>query len=298
MRAYLFFLSGMAGFAGVVWAGGAPVFNAAIIFAVVFIGWGVNQVINDILGLEEDRINAPHRALVTGALPLKAAVWISAALFVMGLVATAYLSVQAIWLYLAVFGLNILYEYAKAVPLLGNVVFGLLMPLTFYYGFQCASGEPLMDVFSNQVLFRVALGLFMINFSMCFFTYYKDYEGDKAVGKRTLVVFLTPEKARYTNFVFSLLPFLVMFGLPFDVHAGFIVCMCLNFAIFQNMALAYFDHPSGGKTYYNLAMNYVCAVLYEASFIVLVEPMLGVIVYILGYFGVKKIFQLHRNYLS
>ncbi|MCK5590481.1 MAG: UbiA family prenyltransferase [Candidatus Pacebacteria bacterium] len=298
MRAYLFFLSGMAGYAGVAWAGGASLLNTIAILGVVFIGWGVNQVVNDILGLKEDRINAPHRSLVTGALPLKAAIIISALLFVAGLVVTAHLNIHAIWLYLAVFSLNILYEYAKGVPIAGNMIFASFMPLCFYYGAQCAVGESLEVIFANQMFLGVALGFFLVNFSMCFFTYYKDYEGDKTAGKKTLVVLLSPEKARFTNFVFSLLPFAALFVMPFELNLFFVASMCLNFIMFQYTALAYFKHPTGESTYYNLRWNYAATVLYEVSFIMLVKPLSGVLLYVLCFVGVMGIFQLHKDHLS
>lgn len=298
MRVYLFFLSGMASYAGVAWVGGASVLDTAAILAVVFIGWGVNQVVNDILGLKEDRINAPHRPLVTGELPLRAAIVISAALFVMGLIVTAYLSINAIWIYLAVFALNILYEYAKGLPIAGNVIFATFMPLCFYYGAQCASDDSLEAIFANQMFLGVALGFFLINFSMCFFTYYKDYEGDKTAGKKTLVVLLSPEKARFTNFVFSVVPFAALLVMPFELNPFFVGSMCLNFLMFQYMAAAYFKNPTGESTYYNLRWNYVSAVLYEVSFIMLVEPLLGVLLYVLSLIGVMGIFQLHRDHLS
>jgi len=294
MRVYLFFLSGMAGYAGAVWAGGAPALETVAILAVVFVGWGVNQVVNDILGLKEDRINAPHRPLVTGELPFKAAVAISTFLFVIGLIVTVHLSIHAIWLYLAVFSLNILYEYAKGVPIAGNVIFALFMPITFFYGFQCAGGSVLV----NSALFAVALGFFLINFSMCFFTYYKDYEGDRAAGKKTLVVMLSPEKSRFINFVFSVLPFLALLALPFVPNSLFIISMCLNFILFQYVAWVYFKSPTGEGTYYNLRWNYVSAVLYEVSFIMLVEPSLGVLLYGLSFVGVLGIFRLHKDHLS
>lgn len=294
MRVYMFFLSGMAGYAGVAWAGGASVLNTIAILGVVFIGYGVNQVVNDILGLKEDRINAPHRPLVTGELSLRAAIIISALLFVIGLIVTAYLSIHAIWLYLAVFSLNILYEYAKGVPIAGNVIFALLMPITFFYGIQCAGGNVLAD----PAFFALALAFFLINFSMCYFTYYKDYEGDKAAGKKTLVVLLSPEKARFTNFVFSLLPFVALLAMPFQFNSFFVASMCLNFILFQYTALAYFICPTGESTYYNLRWNYAAAVLYEVSFIMLVEPLLGVLLYVLSFVGVLGIFRLHKDHLS
>jgi geranylgeranylglycerol-phosphate geranylgeranyltransferase len=298
MRVYLFFLSGMAGYAGVAWAGGASAIDTIAILAVVFVGWGVNQVVNDILGLKEDRINAPHRPLVTGVLPLRAAIVISAVLFVIGLIVTAYLNTSAIWLYLAVFFLNALYEYAKGLPIAGNVNFALLMPICFFYGVLCAGGESLEASFANQKHLGVALAFFLINFSMCFFTYYKDYEGDEVAGKKTLVVLLSPEKARFTNFVFSALPFATLFAMPFVPNSFFIVSMFLNFLMFQYVALAYFRCPMGESTYYNLKWNYASAVLYEVSFIMLVEPSIGVLLYVLSLVGVLGIFQLHKDHLS
>ena len=293
MRAYLFFLSGMAGYTGVVYAGGTSALDTVLILAVVFFGWGVNQVINDILGLKEDRVNAPHRPLVTGELPLKAAIIISALLFAAGLIITAVINAHALWLYLAVFALNIVYEYAKGIPLLGNLVFGLLMPITLVYGYICAGGE-----FIDPGLWAVSLTFFLANASLCFFTYYKDYEGDKNAGKKTLVVLLSSDKARYLNFVFSLLPFAVLLFMPLEFNKFFTVFMGLTFLVFQYTAWAFFKAPLGEKTYYNLKWNYLAAVLYEVSFIMLVQPLFGVLLYVLSFVGVTGLFWLHKNHLS
>ena len=297
MRPYLFFLSGMAGCTGIVYAGGTSILKTALILAVVFFGWGVNQVINDILGLKEDRINAPHRPLVTGELPFKTAITISAVFFIAGLAVTAYLNIYAIWIYLAVFLLNVFYEYMKGIPFVGNLVFALLMPLCLYYGAMCVNGAGL-EILTEESLWTAAVAFFLINFSMCFFTYYKDYDGDKKTGKKTLVVLLSPEKAKFLNFIFSLLPFAVLFFLPFELNLFFTGAMLLNFLMFQYTAWIFFKDTAGENTYYNLKWNFVTAVLYESSFIMLTAPQIGIMFYVLNFFIVMMLFQLHKDHLS
>jgi geranylgeranylglycerol-phosphate geranylgeranyltransferase len=37
-----------------------------VILVILFLAWGINQIINDFLGQKEDRINAPERPMVSG----------------------------------------------------------------------------------------------------------------------------------------------------------------------------------------------------------------------------------------
>ena len=73
MRLYYAFITGIAGWIGVSFYNFCmpeqfDYARSGIILAMLFLSWGVNQIINDYLGLPEDRINAPNRPMVTGEL--------------------------------------------------------------------------------------------------------------------------------------------------------------------------------------------------------------------------------------
>lgn len=91
-----------------------------IILALVFLSWGINQIINDYLGLKEDRINAPERPMVTGQLPPGPALGLSFFFLALtGAFTWFYLQPAAIIPLILGVSLNVLYEYAKGHGLWG-----------------------------------------------------------------------------------------------------------------------------------------------------------------------------------
>ncbi|MDD3927632.1 MAG: ubiquinone biosynthesis protein UbiA, partial [bacterium] len=70
MRIYYAFVTGITGWVGVslyhrLMPDHVNYMRSAMILLVLFLCWGVNQIFNDYLGLQEDRINAPNRPMVT-----------------------------------------------------------------------------------------------------------------------------------------------------------------------------------------------------------------------------------------
>ena len=304
MRFYLFFISGMAGFLGIIFVGEIFQIGRFItVLSVLLLGWGVNQVINDLVGLKEDRINAPHRPLVTGELPVLAAVVLSLLLFILGAIVTFILNTKALILYVVVFFINIGYEYSKKVPLLGNIVFGILLVPCLYYSAMCVHNTGL-EILLDKKLFLLAVAVLLINITLVFFTYYKDFPGDKVAGKKTLIVRLTPQKARYLNwfvsaFPFILLPFVcILPGWKNSVNPYFIGFMLLSFGILQYTASLFFKYPEGINTYYSLKWNFRGAVLYKTSLIALINPFLAGILYLINFIFLGVMFDLHRDHLA
>ena len=65
MRLYYAFITGISGWIGVafyhfLFPDRADAWRSALILCLLFLSWGINQIINDYLGLKEDRINAPQ----------------------------------------------------------------------------------------------------------------------------------------------------------------------------------------------------------------------------------------------
>lgn len=302
MRPYLFFISGMAGWLGVVFSGTTSSITKIItVISVVFIGWGVNQVINDLLGLKADKINAPHRPLISGELSIKEAIAISLFFFILGGIITYFLNPQAIILFLLVFMLNIIYEYSKKVPFLGNIVFGFLLAPCVYYGAMCINNKGLWDVLLDKRLGLIAIAVILVNITVAFFTYYKDYIGDKAGGRRTIIVQLSPYRARYLNYLMSAVPFTVLIFLPIwriSINVYFIVLIALTFLMLQYTAFLFFRNPQGVSTYYSLKWNFRGAVLFKTSFIALVNPLLAGILYLINFILVGFLFELHKDHLA
>jgi len=150
MRLYYSFVTGIAGWIGVAYYEHAVRAGQAlqprkklVILTLAFLSWGINQVINDFLGLKEDRINAPERPMVTGELNPQNAVFLSVFLILLSFYVTwFYLEPVAVIFLIAGVALNVLYETAKGHGVLGNIVFGIMISMATLYGFF-ASGGPL-----------------------------------------------------------------------------------------------------------------------------------------------------------
>ena len=180
MRLYYAFITGIAGWIGVsfyywhrpdllVW------WRSALILVMLFLSWGVNQIINDYLGLPEDRINAPNRPMVTGELHPGWAMGTSIALLLVVALVSWWLNPWSVVPLVLGVLLNVLYEFAKAWSLWGNVVFGLSIGMCTVYGFL--AGGPLITPLVSTNRISAFLLVALMNGLMTFYTYFKDLEG-------------------------------------------------------------------------------------------------------------------------
>lgn len=127
-----------------------------------------------------------------------------------------YTYLESIALLPAILGivLNIIYEYAKGHGVFGNIVFGLMIAMCTAFGFLAAGPTQAPYFTSSRV--SVLILVAVMNGLMTFYTYFKDYEGDKAAGKRTIIVSLGIEKSRYLAAISAFLP------------AGIFALLCVN----------------------------------------------------------------------
>lgn len=311
MRLYYAFVTGIPGWVGVAFYAHIAVnFKTVevvpsverkfVILMLLFLSWGINQIINDFLGQKEDRINAPRRPMVTGELHVGAAMVLSGLL----ILATTLIS----WFYLEPIALiplalgvllNILYEYAKGYGLWGNVIFGLMISMCPVFGYL-ASGPIHTPYFTSS---RLAIwGLIWLNNSlMTYYTYFKDYKGDKKVGKRTVIVKYGLKKARVFGLIGSALPFLyfiVVYSQDFivaRVNRVFIVLWIL--AVFLQIwtAVLYYRNPVGERTYFSLATNFRACICAQAALIALFNTELALILFIVSYIFVGFLFDLYPD---
>lgn len=304
MRWYGSFIAGMAGFVGIVFSGANPSTAVQLtVLAILFIGWGVNQVINDYLGIEEDKHNAPKRPLVSGRLNAKFALGLSAALFLIGFVITYFLNKEALSFYIAIFGLNIIYERAKRIPLLGNITFGLLIAPCLHYAAMCVSGASFLSTVLDKRLATLAVLIWLVNFVLCFFSDFKDYEGDKKANVKTLVVLLGIDKAKYLGAALILVPFLYLY---FVVRAGiiaryppdvyFVLMRIAAFLCFLFAGVRFIKYPQGPATYYSLKWAFAATVAFITMLIGLINPLLSMLVFVINPLLIGIIFYLYADY--
>lgn len=267
MRLYYAFITGIAGWLGIAFyqfqsPSKISLIRSLTILFLLFCSWGINQIINDYLGLAEDRINAPNRPMVTGELNANLAMLLSVILLSLVTILSIWLNPWAVIPIMVGVLLNVLYEYAKAWSIWGNIIFGLSISMCTIYGFL-AAGPILHPVFtSNRIcgVFLVAL----LNALMTFYTYFKDYHGDLIAGKKTLVVKYGINCARYLGIIGAFMPtifflfFIYMDWIPVkDILflRDFVFCAVTTIFLQLWTAILFFKYPIGERTYYSLAIN-------------------------------------------
>ncbi|WP_224366333.1 UbiA family prenyltransferase [Hyalangium versicolor] len=182
--------------AGAALAGSAAVPSAAVGWRVVLAafvaggGWGVGQLINDLLDRDTDAINAPGRPLADGRLsagPTLAVTLLSGLALIAALLALH----PAAWLLApAAVVLLVGYNKAKGVPLMGNLIHGGIAAVAGGLGVLGAlpsSAGSLSAALEGLVGALPMLGLILaIDAWFILANYEKDGIGDRAAGYRTL----------------------------------------------------------------------------------------------------------------
>ncbi|WHH59471.1 UbiA family prenyltransferase [Petroclostridium sp. X23] len=272
----------------------------AVILVMLFLSWGINQIINDYLGLKEDRINAPHRPMVTGELqPHKALLFTGFLLLITVLIIFFYL--EPIALIPAVLGvlLNVVYEYAKGYGIFGNIVFGLMISMCTAFGFLSAG--PTQSPYFTSSRISVMILVAVMNGLMTFYTYFKDYKGDKEADKKTIVVQLGIEKSRYIAILSSFMPAVIFMMLYFNgaivarVNNMFLILGILTIFLEVWTGYLYYKNPKGRKTYYSLAANFRACTCGQAALIALYNTELSIVLFLMAYIFVGFLFDLHTN---
>lgn len=310
MRLYYAFVTGIAGWLGVsFYHFCAPnrysTHRSFVIVTLLFLSWGINQIVNDFLGLAEDRINAPHRPMVTGELPAKPALALSLGMMTGVAVLSWFFNPWSVLPVAAGVVLNVLYEYAKAWSLWGNVVFGLSIAMCTVYGFL-ASGplvEPLVT--SNRLCVIVLVAL--LNGLMTYYTYFKDATGDAAAGKRTFIVRHGLHISRIAGLFGAFLPtlamglFLAVGWLPLQdilYQRDFVFCAVITVFLQLWTAVLYFRHPEGERAYFSLVTNFRACVAGQVTLIAIFNGTLALYMLSASYVFIGFLFGLYKDHRS
>jgi len=311
MRLYYAFITGIAGWLGVSFYfyvifrdhGRAVSFDdykrSAVILAILFASWGINQIFNDWLGLEEDKINAPHRPMVTGELNVKLALWLSGCLIGIAAVITYFLNPHALIPMVFGFALNFVYEYSKAWGLWGNVIFGVMIANCTAYGFLASGPTPEILFTSERIsaLFLVAL----MNGLMTYYTYFKDYKGDRAEGKDTFIVRYGIKTARKVGIIGAFLPTLFFFFFKymgwfnFEYTEHFIFCGTMTVFLQIWTAIRFYNKPVGPKAYFSNATNFRACACGQITLISIFNGTLALYLFNLTYVFIGFLFGLHED---
>lgn len=199
LRPHFFALSSMAALAG---AAGmretSEVTPRTVVAAITCgLGWGVGQIVNDLMDRESDAVNAPGRAIIDGRLPAGPALIAAVALGALLSVTTVLVHPRA-WIFLPMAVLLLVfYNAAKRVPVLGNVAHGALMTIAAAIGAASRVSLPMGDPESTTMFLRrifAASPAFVAVAAIAAWylqsNYEKDRPGDRAAGYFTLATVL------------------------------------------------------------------------------------------------------------
>jgi geranylgeranylglycerol-phosphate geranylgeranyltransferase len=314
MRLYYSFVTGMAGWLGVAYyeyLATNPLEHSIeivpspekklVILALLFLSWGINQIINDYLGLKEDRINAPHRPMVTGELNPRAAVLVSLALIAVSAAITwLFLEPIAIIFLLAGVLLNVFYEYAKGHGILGNIVFGLMITMAPLFGGYASGPTDSTVLLPHRI--SVLILVWVMNGLMTYYTYFKDHRGDEAAGKRTLVVLCGLEKSRWISIASAFLPTVVFMVLratglhQAPLNSTFLILGGLTVFLQVWTGVLYYRFASGPGAYASLITNFRACTCGQATLVAIFNPDLAIWLFIFSYIFVGFLFDFHRDH--
>jgi len=159
-------------------------YGPAVTALAAFLVCAAGNVYNDLVDIETDRVNRPHRVLVRGGLTRKYArnltIALNVAAFVMSLAVSLWVSASALITIGLLFAYNL---YLKRIPLVGNSVVALLAGMTFLTGGLAV--EPALT-------FRLPGPLIAAVFAFLFHLVREivkdvhDMEGDRQAGLNSL----------------------------------------------------------------------------------------------------------------
>lgn len=182
-----------------------------LLFVAAFAIGSSSNILNDYYDLPIDLINKPWRPLPSGLISAKTAYAVAIVLAIVGITASATISIVNGLIAFTAFMLSYAYSrYLKRMLILGNVTIAFLSCLTIVYG-----GVASKSVGINVIIASVFA--FLLNLGREFIKGIEDIEGDRRFGVRTLAAVLGP-KIAYTASVItfsvliclSLLPYLLL----------------------------------------------------------------------------------------
>jgi len=182
-------LAALASTASYMVAGGRSLEAVALLAVSTFLAEAGLFAHNDLVNLEEDRVNRPGAPLVTGEVGLGAARAVAYGSLSAGALAAALLGLLPLVIYLTAAILGTAYNARlKRVPFLGNFIVAFLTSMTYVYGMAAAGGF-------SPVLALLFVSSLVANLGREFVKTAIDVEGDLRAGVRTAASLLGPERA-------------------------------------------------------------------------------------------------------
>ncbi len=273
MRLYYGFVTLSAGWVGIaLYPGIISRFNCVLLSVILFCSRGVNQIINDYFKLEEDKINAPGRPMACGKLNKTGALAVSSMCIVGILVYSMWQNPAACVPILAGVLANIYYSKTKNI-----LLFAFSISCCAWFAYVVLGGR--VGAFftanhgQNAVLF---LGLLGCNALMTFFTYFKDVQGDKSVGKRTPQVRFGNESMRKAGLIWGLLPLVISFLVYVVAGWSPALGVLLSGSILSAFTGYVYDKPHRPQDdYFYLKYNFAACCALQAGLVAWFNPLVG-----------------------
>ncbi|MEI7827861.1 MAG: geranylgeranylglycerol-phosphate geranylgeranyltransferase [Euryarchaeota archaeon] len=180
-------------------------------FVVVFLVTAGGNVINDYYDVAIDKVNKPRRALPSGRITRKAALFYALTLLLLGVAASVFINPMCFGLATLNAALLVLYSWKlKQSALIGNLLVGYLTGSVFLFG-----GAAISTIFIPGVLFLSAT---LAITSREIVKDVEDLTGDKRAGASTLPIRygVTPS---LTAAAFFMLAAVAISPLPFIISA-------------------------------------------------------------------------------
>lgn len=176
------------------------------------------MVLNDVVDIKIDKINAPKRPLPQGIVTIKAAKLFSIVLFLLAISFSLVLPILNVIIVILFWGLGILYNlYFKKVGLVGNTIVSLSVAIPFIYGGIAVSNKL------SLLIILFSLMAFLTNMGREIIKGIADIKGDKFGKVNTLAVKFGPKSAYFIACIFIISAILISpFPLMLNIIANFL----------------------------------------------------------------------------
>ncbi|MCF8001911.1 MAG: UbiA family prenyltransferase [Halanaerobiales bacterium] len=181
---------------------------------------GSAMILNDYFDIEVDKVNAPHRPLPSGLISLKAVIFFTTIITLIGLFASFFINKLAVLLYIIFWIIGFLYNWKfKEKGLVGNLFVSLSVSITIILG-SIVVGSPW-----NKSVIIFSIMLFLFNLGEEIAADAMDIAGDKKRNIKSIAILIGKKNALNISFslfiIFIILSFLPvtlgLFGLSYFV---------------------------------------------------------------------------------
>jgi geranylgeranylglycerol-phosphate geranylgeranyltransferase len=183
-------------------------YNLQVLFLGFLVGFFIpsySMIINDYYDIEIDRINAPHRPLVSGKINIKTALALAVVLLISGLTISALLNALSFAIAALFAVISYLYSWKfKRSGLIGNFLVASSMAIPFVYG-------SIISMNFGPIPFILAGVAFFAGTSREIIKGISDVEGDMKKGVRTLTITQGAKKASIYAFIFMIVAVILSF---------------------------------------------------------------------------------------